>query len=99
VSAPHTAPVPGPAAAGFLGAPRRMLIGADWCDALSGRRLEVRDPATAEVVTTVPAAGPEDVDRAVKAARTAFESREWGAASVEAGAGSGEWGAGAARRT
>jgi len=80
VSAPQTSPVPGPAAAGFLGAPRRMLIGADWCDALSGRRLEVRDPATAEVVTTVPAAGPEDVDRAVKAARAAFESREWGAA-------------------
>ena len=80
MSAPQTSPVPGPAAAGFLGAPRRMLIGADWCDALSGRRLEVRDPATAEVVTTVPAAGPEDVDRAVKAARAAFESREWGAA-------------------
>ena len=57
-----------------------MLIGADWCDAASGRRLEVRDPATAEVVTTVPAAGAEDVDRAVKAARTAFEGREWGGA-------------------
>ena len=57
-----------------------MLIGADWCDAASGRRLEVRDPATAEVVTTVPAADAADVDRAVKAARTAFEGREWGGA-------------------
>jgi phenylacetaldehyde dehydrogenase len=57
-----------------------MLVGADWCDASSGRRLDVRDPATAEVVTTVPAADAADVDRAVKAARAAFESREWGAA-------------------
>ena len=80
MSAPQNLSVPGPAAAGFLSAPRRMLIGAEWCDALSGRRLDVRDPATAEVVTSVPAAGPDDVDRAVNAARVAFESREWGAA-------------------
>jgi len=80
VSAPQNTTVPGAAASAFLGAPRRMLIGADWCDASSGRRLDVRDPATAEVVTTVPAADAADVDRAVKAARAAFESREWGAA-------------------
>ena len=79
MSAPQIPTGPG-AAAGFFARPRRMLIGADWCDAASGRRLEVRDPATAEVVTTVPAAGAEDVDRAVKAARAAFEGREWGAA-------------------
>ena len=80
MSAPQNTTVPGAAASAFLGAPRRMLIGADWCDASSGRRLDVRDPATAEVVTTVPAADAADVDRAVKAARAAFESREWGAA-------------------
>ena len=80
MSAPQNTTVPGAAASAFLGAPRRMLVGADWCDASSGRRLDVRDPATAEVVTTVPAADAADVDRAVKAARAAFESREWGAA-------------------
>ena len=57
-----------------------MLIGAEWRDAQSGQRLDVRDPSTGEVVTSVPAAGDADVDLAVKAARAAFESREWGAA-------------------
>ena len=68
------------AAATFLSSPRQMLIGGDWRDALSGQRLDVRDPATGEVVTTVPAASAADVDLAVKAARAAFEGREWGAA-------------------
>jgi phenylacetaldehyde dehydrogenase len=68
------------AAATFLSSPRQMLIGAEWRDALSGQRLDVRDPATGEVVTTVPAASAADVDAAVKAARAAFEGREWGAA-------------------
>ena len=57
-----------------------MLIGGEWRDALSGARLDVRDPATGEVIATVPAADVGDVDLAVKAARAAFESREWGAA-------------------
>ena len=57
-----------------------MLVGAEWRDAVSEQRLDVRDPATGEVVTSVPAAGAADVDLAVKAARAAFESREWGAA-------------------
>jgi phenylacetaldehyde dehydrogenase len=47
---------------------------------LSGERLDVRDPATGEAVTSVPAAAALDVDLAVKTARAAFESREWGAA-------------------
>jgi len=57
-----------------------MLIGADWRDAVSGQRLDVRDPATGEVVTSVPAAAAADVDLAVRTARAAFESRDWGAA-------------------
>src|SRR5688500_7415216 len=70
----------GAAAARFLAAPRRMLIGAEWLDAVSGARIEVRDPANGEIVTTVPAADTKDVDLAVQQARSAFESREWGAA-------------------
>jgi phenylacetaldehyde dehydrogenase len=57
-----------------------MLIGPEWRDAQSGERLDVRDPATGDVVTSVPSAGAADVDRAVGAARAAFESREWGGA-------------------
>jgi len=70
----------GHAASGFLGKPRKMLIGDEWCDAASGARLDVHDPATGAVITTVPAAAAADVDLAVQAARAAFESSEWGSA-------------------
>ncbi len=45
-----------------------------WCDALSGRTFENRNPARwEEVIGTFPKSGKEDVDLAVKAARKAFE--------------------------
>jgi betaine-aldehyde dehydrogenase len=50
-----------------------MLIGGEWVEAAAGRTLEVRNPATDEVVALVPDAGAEDVDRAVRAARRAFD--------------------------
>jgi betaine-aldehyde dehydrogenase len=50
-----------------------MLIGGEWVEATSRRTLEVRNPATDEVIAQVPDAGPEDVDAAVRAARRAFE--------------------------
>ncbi len=61
----------------FLAAPKRMLIGGEWVDAANGERLDVRNPATGEVFATVPAGGAVDVDRAVRAARTAFDSGAW----------------------
>jgi phenylacetaldehyde dehydrogenase len=57
-----------------------MLIGSDWRDAVSGARIDVRNPADEEVLTTVPAAGSADVNLAVQAARAAFESAPWSAA-------------------
>ena len=51
----------------------RMLIDGEWVEARSGRTFEVMNPATAEPMATVPDAGAEDVDRAVKAARRAFD--------------------------
>ncbi len=51
----------------------RMLIDGEWVEARSGRTFEVTNPATAEPMATVPDAGAEDVDRAVKAARGAFD--------------------------
>src|SRR6185436_16924727 len=51
----------------------RMLIGGEWVEAPAGRTLEVRNPATDEVIAQVPDAGAEDVDRAVRAARRAFD--------------------------
>ncbi len=61
----------------FVSRPRQMYIGGQWTDALSGQRFDTVDPATEEVITTVPRSGVEDVDRAVKAARRAFESGPW----------------------
>jgi betaine-aldehyde dehydrogenase len=51
----------------------KMLIDGELVDAASGKTFEVRNPATGAVMARVPDAGPADVDRAVKAARRAFE--------------------------
>ena len=51
-------------------------------EAGDGQRIEVRNPANDTVIATIPNSGPADVDRAIKAARAAFESREWGGLSV-----------------
>ncbi len=49
-----------------------MLIGPDWVRAQSGATFENHDPTSGEVLTTLPEAGPEDVDKAVAAAKEAF---------------------------
>jgi aldehyde dehydrogenase (NAD+) len=51
---------------------RQMFIGGKWVDALSGRTMDTRNPATGEVLATVPRSGKEDIEAAVKAARQAF---------------------------
>ena len=61
----------------FCGRQHDMFIGGKWVPALSGRTLPVFDPSTGEQIATVPAAGPEDVDRAVQAARAAFDGGPW----------------------
>jgi acyl-CoA reductase-like NAD-dependent aldehyde dehydrogenase len=61
----------------FISSPRRMYIDGQWVDAMSGRRFDTVDPATEQVITTVPHSGPEDVERAVTAARRAFEDGPW----------------------
>jgi acyl-CoA reductase-like NAD-dependent aldehyde dehydrogenase len=58
-------------------APERMYIGGEPVDAAGGDTLEIVNPATAEVLTTTPAGGSEDVERAVRAARRAFEDGPW----------------------
>ena len=57
--------------------PFRLFIDGKWEAAVSSRTIPVLNPATGEQLTTVPDAGPEDVDRAVKAARRAFEKGFW----------------------
>jgi acyl-CoA reductase-like NAD-dependent aldehyde dehydrogenase len=61
------------AARSFASEPKQLLIGGEKVDAADGATFETIDPATANVITTVAQAGPADVDRAVQAARAAFE--------------------------
>lgn len=57
----------------FVLGPHKMLIGGDRVAAASGATLTVYDPATGERITEVPAGDRLDADRAVKAARAAFD--------------------------
>lgn len=61
----------------FLSRDHRMLIGGQWCDANSGDTLPAFDPATGVEHGRIPAGAADDVDRAVRAARAAFESSAW----------------------
>jgi acyl-CoA reductase-like NAD-dependent aldehyde dehydrogenase len=58
-----------------------MLIGGEWRTAAAEEQLEVVNPATEDVVDSVPAATPEDVDLAVATAKRAFA--DWAATDVE----------------
>ncbi|SHK51206.1 aldehyde dehydrogenase family protein [Paraburkholderia terricola] len=57
--------------------PKRLLIGGEWVEAVSGRRFTTSDPATEEILAEVAEADSADIDRAVIAARKAFESSTW----------------------
>jgi phenylacetaldehyde dehydrogenase len=61
----------------FLSKTRKMLIGGKWVDAASGKTFETRNPATGEVLARIAEGAGEDIDRAVKAARRAFEEGPW----------------------
>ncbi|MFQ5451443.1 MAG: aldehyde dehydrogenase family protein [Nitrospinaceae bacterium] len=61
----------------FLKAPQKMLIGGKRVDAASGETFEVVDPSTNKPLARVPKGGKEDIDRAVKAARRAFQNGPW----------------------
>jgi acyl-CoA reductase-like NAD-dependent aldehyde dehydrogenase len=58
-------------------APGRLFIDNEWVDAASGKTFEVVNPARAEILTEVAEGDQADVERAVQAARRAFESDEW----------------------
>jgi phenylacetaldehyde dehydrogenase len=57
----------------FLAGSKKLLIGGDWVDAASGRTFATFDPATGEKLADVAWGDAADVDRAVRAAREAFE--------------------------
>ena len=65
------------AVADFLAVPRLLFIGGQWIESADGVTSEVENPATGEVIATVFQGNEKDVDRAVAAARKAFELQSW----------------------
>ena len=61
----------------FLALKPRLFINNEWVDAKSGKTVKVFDPATGREIGQVADAGPDDVDRAVAAARAALTSGPW----------------------
>ncbi len=67
----------GAAAREFIDRPKRLFIGGAFTDSVAGGKLMSEDPASGADICAVVAADAEDVDRAVAAARTAFDGA-WG---------------------
>jgi phenylacetaldehyde dehydrogenase len=61
----------------FIGSRRNLLIGGEWVPAASGKTFAVFDPAYGREIARVAEADVEDVNRAVEAARKAFEGGPW----------------------
>lgn len=62
----------------FLGStPKKLLINGKWEESLSGETFATYNPATGEELAQLALAGKEDVERAVQAARAAFEHSAW----------------------
>jgi phenylacetaldehyde dehydrogenase len=70
-------PTPSAAIRAFMSRKPRLLINGEWVEARGDKTIAVFDPATGKEVARVTDAGPEDVNRAVAAARAAFESGPW----------------------
>jgi phenylacetaldehyde dehydrogenase len=66
-----------PRVASFIEKPRPMLINGQWVMAASGKTFPTYNPATGEVLAEIAEGDREDIDRAVKAARRAFDSGPW----------------------
>ncbi|HXZ62496.1 MAG TPA: aldehyde dehydrogenase family protein [Acidimicrobiales bacterium] len=62
----------------FVAAPRKLFIDGQWTEAASGKTFETPNPATGETLAWVAEGDAEDIDRAVRAARRAFEDGPWG---------------------
>jgi phenylacetaldehyde dehydrogenase len=63
--------------ASFVEKPRPMLIGGKWTMAASGKTFPTYNPATGEVLAEIAECDREDINRAVDAARKAFDNGPW----------------------
>src|ERR1700742_2548460 len=61
----------------FTATPRQLFINGQWTDAASGKTFETPNPATGATLASVAEGDSEDIDRAVRAARAAFDDGPW----------------------
>jgi len=61
----------------YVAKPRQMLINGKWVNSASGKTFPSYNPATGEVLAQVAEGDKEDINRAVAAARAAFETGPW----------------------
>ncbi len=61
----------------YVAKKRQLLINGKWVDAASGKTFPTYNPATGEVLAHVAEGDKEDIDRAVAAARAAFDKGPW----------------------
>jgi betaine-aldehyde dehydrogenase len=61
----------------------QMYVNGEWVDSKSNKTFPVYDPATEEVIAQVPDANADDVNRAVAAAKAAFEDGPWGSTTAQ----------------
>lgn len=64
-------------AAHFLAKPQKLLINGEFVDAVSGKTFETTNPATGEKLADIPLGDEEDINKAVDAARKAFDEGPW----------------------
>jgi phenylacetaldehyde dehydrogenase len=62
---------------GFIARRHKMLINGRWVDSASGKTFPTYNPATGEVLAQIAEGDREDINRAVQAARNAFENGPW----------------------
>lgn len=73
-----------PAVTAFINQQHNLFIDGEWVNSAEGKTLDVVNPANGNVFTAVQAGESADVDRAVKAARRAFEEGAWAEMSPSA---------------
>src|SRR5258708_35575824 len=77
MATPASAPILDQNVSRFISTTRKILINGKWVEAASGKTFPTYNPATGEVLSRVAEGDKEDIDRAVKAARAAFDSGPW----------------------
>jgi betaine-aldehyde dehydrogenase len=61
----------------------QMYINGEWVASNNGKSFPVYDPSTEQVIAEVPDSNAKDVDRAVAAARNAFENGPWASSTAQ----------------